>query len=43
MTPLAGAPVAQPGPRAAVGHLPGAEIHWPGIDASPYAGQVWAG
>ena len=24
------------------GHLPDAEIHWPSIPASPYAGQVWA-
>jgi hypothetical protein len=24
------------------GHLADAEIHWPSIDASPYAGQVWA-
>ncbi len=23
-------------------HLPDAEIHWPSIDSSPYAGQVWA-
>jgi hypothetical protein len=23
-------------------HIPDAEIHWPSIDASPYAGQVWA-
>jgi len=23
-------------------HLPDAEIHWPSIDGSPYAGQVWA-
>ena len=30
-----------PGPAAA-GHVPDAEIHWPSIDASPYAGQVWA-
>jgi hypothetical protein len=29
-----------PGPAA--GHVPDAEIHWPSIDASPYAGQVWA-
>ena len=25
-----------------VGHVPDAEIHWPSIDTSPYAGQVWA-
>jgi hypothetical protein len=24
------------------GHLPDAEIHWPSITGSPYAGQVWA-
>jgi hypothetical protein len=23
-------------------HLPDAEVHWPSIDGSPYAGQVWA-
>jgi hypothetical protein len=23
-------------------HVPDAEIHWPSIEASPYAGQVWA-
>ena len=23
-------------------HVPDAEIHWPSIAASPYAGQVWA-
>ena len=23
-------------------HVPDAEIHWPSLDASPYAGQVWA-
>ena len=23
-------------------HIPDAEIHWPSIEASPYAGQVWA-
>ena len=23
-------------------HVPDAEIHWPSIDGSPYAGQVWA-
>jgi hypothetical protein len=32
---------AQPVPARA-GHLPDAEVHWPSIDASPYAGQVWA-
>jgi hypothetical protein len=24
------------------GHIPDAEIHWPSIAGSPYAGQVWA-
>ena len=24
------------------GHVPDAEIHWPSIPGSPYAGQVWA-
>jgi hypothetical protein len=24
------------------GHLPDAEIHWPSIDGSRYAGQIWA-
>jgi hypothetical protein len=24
------------------GHLPDAEIHWPSLAGSPYAGQVWA-
>ena len=24
------------------GHLPDAEIHWPSLPDSPYAGQVWA-
>jgi hypothetical protein len=24
------------------GHVPDAEIHWPSIPSSPYAGQVWA-
>ena len=35
--------------RAALGghlgtahHLPDAEVHWPSLDTSPYAGQVWA-
>ena len=25
-----------------VGHLPDAEVHWPSLPGSPYAGQVWA-
>ena len=29
-------------PRNAGGHVPDAEIHWPSIAGSPYAGQVWA-
>jgi len=29
-------------PRNAFGHVPDAEIHWPSIEGSPYAGQVWA-
>ena len=29
-------------PRNAVDRLPDAEIHWPSIEGSPYAGQVWA-
>jgi hypothetical protein len=29
-------------PRHGTGHIPDAEIHWPSIDGSPYAGQVWA-
>ena len=34
--------------RAAAGspasgvHVPDAEIHWPSLDGSPYAGQIWA-
>ncbi len=32
---------AQPVPARA-GHLPDAEVHWPSLDASSYAGQVWA-
>ena len=29
-------------PGLGIGHLPDAEIHWPSLPASPYAGQVWA-
>jgi hypothetical protein len=29
-------------PLNATGHVPDAEIHWPSIEGSPYAGQVWA-
>jgi hypothetical protein len=25
-----------------IGHLPDAEIHWPSVPDSPYAGQLWA-
>jgi hypothetical protein len=32
---------AMPGPGRQ-GHLPDAEIHWPSLPGSPYAGQVWA-
>jgi hypothetical protein len=28
--------------RTSTGHLPDAEVHWPEVDASPYAGQCWA-
>jgi hypothetical protein len=24
------------------GHLPDAEVHWPSLEDSPYAGQIWA-
>jgi hypothetical protein len=34
---LAGQPAAN-----RTGHVPDAEIHWPSLDGSPYAGQVWA-
>jgi len=30
------------GGRAGTVHVPDAEVHWPSLDASPYAGQVWA-
>ena len=29
-------------PGVGTGHLPDAEIHWPSLPSSPYAGQVWA-
>jgi hypothetical protein len=29
-------------PPGSTGHVPDAEIHWPSIEGSPYAGQVWA-
>jgi hypothetical protein len=28
--------------RIGTAHVPDAEIHWPSLDGSPYAGQVWA-
>ena len=31
-----------PGSRGRREHVPDAEIHWPSIDGSPHAGQVWA-
>jgi hypothetical protein len=30
------------GHQAGTGHIPDAEIHWPSLDGSPHAGQVWA-
>jgi hypothetical protein len=30
------------GGRVGIAHVPDAEIHWPSIDSSPYAGQIWA-
>jgi hypothetical protein len=30
------------GGRVGIAHVPDAEIHWPSVDGSPYAGQVWA-
>jgi hypothetical protein len=29
-------------PRDAAGHIADAEVHWPSLAGSPYAGQVWA-
>ena len=31
-----------PGRRGHREHVPDAEIHWPSLDGSPHAGQVWA-
>jgi hypothetical protein len=31
-----------PGHRGRGEHVPDAEIHWPSLDGSPHAGQVWA-
>jgi hypothetical protein len=28
--------------RIGTAHVPDAEVHWPSLEASPYAGQVWA-
>ena len=30
------------GGRVGTAHVPDAEVHWPSLDGSPYAGQVWA-
>jgi len=30
------------GGRVGTAHIPDAEVHWPSLDTSPYAGQVWA-
>ena len=30
------------GGRVGVAHIPDAEVHWPSLEGSPYAGQVWA-
>ena len=30
------------GGRVGIAHVPDAEVHWPSLDGSPYAGQVWA-
>jgi hypothetical protein len=30
------------GGRVGIAHVPDAEIHWPSLDDSPYAGQIWA-
>lgn len=28
--------------RSLGGHMPDAEVHWPSLEDSPYAGQIWA-
>jgi hypothetical protein len=33
---------ASTGGRVGITHVPDAEIHWPSLDGSPYAGQIWA-
>jgi hypothetical protein len=30
------------GPRVGTGHIPDAEVSWPDVPASPYAGELWA-
>jgi hypothetical protein len=30
------------GGKVGIAHVPDAEIHWPSLDGSPYAGQIWA-
>ena len=30
------------GSRSLGGHMPDAEVHWPSLEDSPYAGQIWA-
>jgi hypothetical protein len=30
------------GGQAGIAHIPDAEVHWPSLDGSPYAGQIWA-
>ena len=30
------------GPRVGIAHVPDAELHWPSLDGSPYAGQILA-
>jgi hypothetical protein len=30
------------GTQAWTAHIPDAEVHWPSLDSSPYAGQIWA-
>ena len=30
------------GGHVGTAHIPDAEVHWPSLDGSPYAGQIWA-
>jgi hypothetical protein len=30
------------GGKVGIAHIPDAEVHWPSLDDSPYAGQIWA-